>query len=107
LTGVDIRRSIGKLRIVKMADKKQAERGDVVTFTIRYDNVGERSLTDVTITDNLTPRLEYVEDSGTSDRDGRLDTVDNGEGSKILKWTFDKPLEGRTGGVVTFQAKVK
>ncbi len=69
-----------------------------MTFTIRYDNVGDRSLTDVTITDNLTPRLEYVEDL-RHQRPGRtLDTVDNGEGSKILKWAFDKPLEGRTGG---------
>lgn len=107
LTGVDIRRSVGRLRIVKLADKKQAERGDIVTFTIRYDNLGDRSLTDITITDNLTPRLEYVDDSGTSDRAGRLDTVDNNEGSKILKWTFDEPLEGHKGGVVTFQAKVK
>ncbi len=107
LVGLEDKKQIGRLRIVKLADKKQAEKGDIVTFTIRYDNLGERPLTEVTITDNLTTRLVYVDDSATSDRDGRLDTVDNGEGSLILRWTFDKPLEGKTGGVVTFQARVR
>ena len=107
MVGLEDKKQIGRLRIVKLADKKQAEKGDIVTFTIRYDNLGERPLTEVTITDNLTTRLVYVDDSATSDRDGRLDTVDNGEGSLILRWTFDKPLEGKTGGVVTFQARVR
>lgn len=101
------RRKIGNLRIVKLADKKTAAPGDIVTFTIRYDNLGGREVRDVTIVDNLTPRLEYVDDSATSDRDGRLDTSDNAEGSLILRWTIDQPLPGQTGGVVTFKARVK
>lgn len=107
LVGTEDRRKPGRLRIVKLADKKQAEPGDIVTFTIRYDNLGELPLAEVTITDNLTPRLEYVDDSATSDRDGQLDVVDNTEGSVILRWTIDQPLEGKQGGVVTFQAKVR
>lgn len=107
LVGTEDRRRPGRLRIVKLADKKQAEAGDVVTFTIRYDNLGELPLSEVTITDNLTPRLEYVDDSATSDHDGRLDVIDNGEGSVILRWAIDQPLEGKKGGVVTFQAKVR
>ena len=100
-------RKIGDLRIVKLADKKVAAPGEIVTFTIRYDNLGDREVSDVTIVDNLTPRLQYVADSGTSDRDGQLDTSDNAEGSVVLQWTFDQPLPGRSGGVVTFQARVK
>jgi uncharacterized repeat protein (TIGR01451 family) len=107
LVGTEDRRKPGRLRIVKLADKKQAEAGDIVTFTIRYDNLGELPLTEVTITDNLTPRLAYVDDSATSDRDGRLDVIDNGEGSVILRWVMDQPLDGKKGGVVTFQAKVR
>ncbi len=97
----------GKLRIVKLADKAIAQPGDVVTFTIRFDNLGDRAVRDVVLVDNLTPRLEYVDDSATLDRDGELRTEDNGEGSLLLKWVLDEPLAGRQGGVATFQARVR
>jgi len=97
----------GKLRIVKSADKRIAEPGDIVKFSIRYDNIGDREVHDVVIVDNLTPRLEYITDSATCDRDGALQVEDNGEGSVILKWVLDEPLKGRSGGVVTFQAIVR
>ncbi len=97
----------GELRIVKLADRKTAKPGDVITFTIRYDNLGDRDLNHIRIIDNLTPRLEYVEDSATSDRAGRLDTEDNGEGSLVLKFIVDRPLPGHEGGVVTFKALVR
>jgi len=97
----------GKLRIVKMADRQIAQPGDIVTFTIRFDNIGDLAVHDVVIVDNLTPRLEYVEDSATSDRNGHLIEEDNGEGSLVLRWELDEPLAGRTGGVVTFKARVR
>jgi len=90
-----------------MADRQMAQPGDVVTFTIRFDNIGDLAVHDVVIVDNLTPRLEYVEDSATSDRDGRLVEEDNGEGSLVLRWELDDALAGRTGGVVTFKARVR
>ena len=97
----------GKLRIVKTADKKIAEPGDIVKFSIRYDNIGDIEVREVVIIDNLTPRLEYVNDSATCDRDGALELEDNGEGSVILRWVLDEPLPGGSGGVVTFQALVR
>ncbi len=97
----------GKLRIVKLADKEVAKPGDVVTFTIRYDNLGERELRQIRIIDNLTPRLEYVDDSATSDREGAINVDDNGEGSHILRFELDAPLAGQTGGTISFQAKVR
>jgi uncharacterized repeat protein (TIGR01451 family) len=111
LVGVETRHKKG-LRIVKLADKGIAQPGDIVTFTIRFDNLGLRELRDVAIVDNLTPRLEYVEDSGTlsingENANGRLVTEDNGEGSVILRWELDEPLAPKTGGVVTFQARVR
>jgi uncharacterized repeat protein (TIGR01451 family) len=96
-----------RLRVVKLADKAIAEPGDIVTFTIRYDNIGDREVHDVMIIDNLTPRLEYVADSATCDAKGRLETEDNGEGSLILRWLLDEALDARSGGVVTFQARVR
>jgi uncharacterized repeat protein (TIGR01451 family) len=96
-----------RLRIVKLADRQAAQPGDVVTFSIRYDNTGDREVRDVVIVDNLTPRLEYIDDSATCDRPGELFLQDNGEGSLILRWELAEPLAPRAGGVVTFQARVR
>jgi uncharacterized repeat protein (TIGR01451 family) len=106
LAGREISHKRG-LRIVKLADRDEALPGEVVTFTIRYDNLGDRPVTNVVLVDNLTTRLEYIDDSATLDHDGRLVTEDNGEGSLILRWELDEPLAGRTGGVATFQARVR
>lgn len=95
------------LRIVKVADKKDAVPGDVITFLLRYDNLGPSTVTAVRVVDNLTPRLEYVDDSGTSDRPGTLVVQDNGEGSLVLIWELSDPLPAKTGGTVTFQARVR
>ena len=109
IVGIDDKKSDepGKLRIVKLADKNTAQTGDVIEFTLRYDNLGPNAVHHVRIVDNLTPRLLYVDDSATSDRDGRLVVEDNGEGSLVLAWELTAPLQPNTGGVVTFKAKVR
>lgn len=107
LVGTEERLKDGPLRIVKLADRAVADQGDVVTFTIRYDNLGDRPVHHVRIVDNLTPRLEYVLDSADSDRRGRLVVQDNAEGSLVLIFEVDEPIPPRQGGVVTFQARVR
>lgn len=109
IVGVDDKKSDkpGDLRLVKLADKQTALPGDVVEFTIRYDNLGPNSVHHVRIVDNLTPRLAYVDDSATSDREGRLVVEDNGEGSLVLVWELTHPLPPKTGGVVSFKAKIR
>ena len=109
IVGIDDEKSNepGDLRIVKLADKNTALPGDVIEFTLRYDNLGPNPVHHVRIVDNLTPRLQYVDDSATSDRDGRLVVQDNGEGSLVLVWELTDPLQPKTGGVVTFKAKVR
>ena len=97
----------GRLKIVKLADRKTAQPGDTITFVIRYSNTGERPLHDLRIVDNLTPRLEYMEDSATSDRPGDIIVEDNAEGSLVLTFKLDESLPGGTGGVVTFQCRVR
>jgi len=107
ITVVEEKEEAENLRIVKLADKQTAVTGDVIEFTIRYDNLGGREVHHIRIVDNLTPRLAYVNDSATSDRDGRLVLQDNGEGSQILIWELEAPLKGKSGGVVTFKARVR
>jgi uncharacterized repeat protein (TIGR01451 family) len=107
LVGIEDRRKPGRLEIVKLADKQTARPGEIVSFKIEYENIGDRELKDVRIIDNLTPRLEYVPDSGTSSRPAILDVADNGEGSVILTWSLKEPLRGKTKGAVTFKARVR
>ncbi len=108
LTGIDeSHKKPGQLRIVKLADKDSAKPGDVITFTIRFDNLGDRELRYVRIIDNLTPRLEYVDDSATSDREGSTHVDDNGEGSQVIRFELDSPLKGHTGGVISFQVRLR
>ena len=106
-TGYEDKRTPGDLKIMKLADKHAAQPGDIVTFTIHFDNIGGKPVTNVKIVDNLTPRLEFIEGSADSDRDGKLDVSDNGEGSLMLTFELAEPLEGKTGGTVTFQTRVR
>ena len=108
LVGLEIdHKTKGDLRIVKLADKRTAKPGDVITFTLRYDNLGDRELLNIKIIDNLTPRLEYIDESGESDRPGTIFFEENGEGSLVLRFELDEPLPGKTGGIITFQCRVR
>ena len=107
LVGIEDRRKPGRLEIVKLADKQIAQPGEIVSFRIEYENIGDRELKDVRIIDNLTPRLEYVADSATSSRTAVLSVTDNGEGSVILTWSLKEPLKGKTKGFVTFKSRVR
>ena len=107
LVGIEDRRKPGRLEIVKLADKQIAQPGEIVSFRIEYENIGDRELKDVRIIDNLTPRLEYVADSASSSRPAALSVTDNGEGSVILSWSLKEPLKGKTKGFVTFKSRVR
>ena len=100
-------KSKGNLRILKLADKKIAKQGDEITFTIVYANTGDLDLNNIRIVDNLTPRLEYIEDSAGSDRPGRITTQDNEEGSLVLIFELDGPLPGHTTGEISFKCRVR
>jgi uncharacterized repeat protein (TIGR01451 family) len=99
----------GVLHLVKLADRESAMIGDVIRFTIRFENTGDLNLHDVRIVDNLTPRLEYVEGSATIDEQhpGAVMVEPNGEGSSVLTFTLDGPLQGHKTGVITFEARVR
>jgi uncharacterized repeat protein (TIGR01451 family) len=91
----------------KWADHQSAKVGDVVTFFLRYSNQGSRPITDVAVSDSLTPRLEYIAGSAKSDRDAVFTLQQNEAGSVILRWEISGSLLPGSRGVVSFQARVR
>ena len=65
------------LKLCKSVDRKCAQIGDAVTFTLTYTNPGGTAITDVVVSDSLTNRLEYVPGSQNSDRDATFTTQPN------------------------------
>jgi uncharacterized repeat protein (TIGR01451 family) len=96
-----------RLRIVKLASKQNALPGETVDFTIRFDNIGDQPIGNVTILDNLTARLEYVADSAQSTLDADFFAVDQSDNSLILRWEIKNPLDVGEGGVIQFRCQVR
>lgn len=96
-----------RVRICKVASEQIANPGDIVSFTIRYDNIGEQPVSKLVVTDSLAPRLEYVESTQQSSIEARFSTSPNEAGSSVLRWEIDKELQPGEGGFVRFDAKVR
>jgi uncharacterized repeat protein (TIGR01451 family) len=96
-----------KLRVIKVASTSAANVGDVIDFTIRYDNVGDQPIGNVTIIDNLTTRLEYVPESAQASRAANFSATANETGSLILRWEIIDPLPKGEGGLVRFKCRVR
>jgi uncharacterized repeat protein (TIGR01451 family) len=96
------------LRICKIADKSEAKPGEIITFTLRFDNVGEQPVGNVTIIDNLMPRLEYIVGSSESTLKATFSTQEQLPGeSLVLRWEIEDPLPVTQGGLVRFKARVR
>ena len=95
----------GRLRILKMADRADAQPGEIVTFSLRVENVGDSAVSQVVLNDNLVTRLEYVEDSQSCTREAEFEAIANSEQSVRLQWTLKEPL--KVGEVATFEFKCR
>ncbi len=96
-----------KLRLLKLASCGHAQLGEEVEFTLRYDNVGDQLIGNVTIVDNLSTRLEYVPDTAKSSVDADFITQSNDAGSLILRWEIKDPVKPGDGGILRFRVKVR
>jgi uncharacterized repeat protein (TIGR01451 family) len=96
-----------KLRLIKLASKGSAVPGEEVEFTLRFDNVGDRVIGNVTIVDNLTTRLEYVPDSQKSSLPATFSTQANEGSSLLLRSEISEPLKPGHGGVLQFRCRVR
>ncbi|MDA7951909.1 MAG: DUF11 domain-containing protein [Pirellulaceae bacterium] len=96
-----------RVQIVKMASTDNALEGDIVDFTIRFDNLGDQEVAAVTILDNLTPRLEYIPESTECSVEANFSTSENAGGSLKLQWILTEPLKPSEGGLIRFRCRVR
>ena len=95
------------LRVTKIASKIAARTGDIVDFTIRFDNLSGKKIGNVTLIDNLTRRLEYVPDSAQSTLKADFINKRNDGGSLMLRWEIIDPVDAHSGGVIRFKCRVR
>lgn len=101
-----------RVRICKVASDTLANPGDEITFTIRFDNAGDQAIKNIVILDNLSPRLEFIENSQTSSIANKIDdtefsTTANEVGSVVLKWKLNSELKAGEGGWIRFKCRVR
>ncbi|MGD0654848.1 MAG: DUF11 domain-containing protein [Thermoguttaceae bacterium] len=96
-----------KLRIIKLASTPYALPGEEVWFTLRFDNVGNQTIGNVTIIDSLSTRLEYVEGSAQCSREAKFSTQPNEGDSLVVRCELANPLEVGRGGIIRFCCKVR
>lgn len=95
------------MRICKTASHTIASPGDVINFTIRFDNSGVKPLGNAVILDSLSPRLEYIRESQQCSVDARFSAEPNEVGSQVLRWEIESPIEPNEGGVISFDCRVR
>lgn len=96
-----------RLCLAKTASHKTALPGEFVDFTLRFDNVGNERIGNVTLMDNLSPRLEYVEGSAQCNLEAEFFTLQSDDDSLILRWEITEPMEPGTGGLIRFRCRVR
>ncbi len=96
-----------KLRLIKLASKGSAQLGEEVEFTLRFDNIGDRVIGNVTIVDHLTTRLQYLLGSQKSTLKAEFKTEPESNDSLTLRWEIAEPLQPGEGGVLQFRTTVR
>ena len=97
----------GRLQISKLADRSDALPGESVQFAISVRNVGDSPVDHIVITDNLTTRLEYVEESQTCSAGAQFDTERNDSQSLRLTWELTDKLRVGESATIRFRCKVR
>ncbi len=96
-----------RLRLIKVASTQFANPGDEVDFTLRFDNVGNQPIGNVTIVNDLTGRLEYLPGTAQCSLPAGFSTQPSESGSLVLRWEITNPLKPGDGGVARFHCRVR
>ena len=78
-----------------------------INFSIRIQNVGDSAVNQIVLADNLTTRLEYVEESQECTVDAEFETTANEGESLKLQWMLTEPLDVGDDATITFRCKVR
>jgi uncharacterized repeat protein (TIGR01451 family) len=97
----------GRLRLCKVADRGDALPGEIVTFLLRVDNVGDSPLSDIVLTDSLSSRLQYVPDSQKNSVNAEFSTSENDDNSLRMTWKFTEELKVGEGTTIEFKCRVR
>jgi uncharacterized repeat protein (TIGR01451 family) len=97
----------GRLQICKLADRSDAQPGEIVNFAIRVENVGDAPVSNIVLTDNLTTRLEYVEGSQTCSGGANFESFENEGQSLRLQWKLTDQLRVGESVTIRFQCRVR
>jgi uncharacterized repeat protein (TIGR01451 family) len=108
----DERSRTSKLRLIKVADKESASPGEIVQFTLRFDNIGEKEdssqlLGNITILDDLSGRLEFIPGSAIASLASGFKTQLNASGGLTLRFEITDPLAPGDFGVIQYQCTVR
>ncbi len=95
------------LLVDKWPDKKAAQIGDVVMFTIRYRNVGGQPIKNIVIHDSLVARFEYLPGTAKSDRPALFTFQPNEENSTLLRWQLSQDLPPGEFGIIQFKVRIR
>ncbi len=95
------------MRICKAASHTIANSGDIVSFSIRFDNAGVKPLGNAVIIDSLSPRLNYIEGSQQCSVGVRFSAEPNDVGSMVLRWEIEDPIKPNDGGAISFDCRVR
>ena len=91
-----------------MASTPFAQPGDEVDFTLRFDNVGNQPIGNVTILDSLNTRLEYVADSAQCSVDGEVLAPSPTRAARwCVRCEVTDPLQPGQGGILRFRCRVR
>jgi len=96
-----------QLRLIKVASKESAQPGEVVEFTLRFDNIGNQLIGNVTILDDLSGRLEFLPGTAVSSLAAGFAPQLNASGSLTMRFEVTDPLPPNGFGVIQFQCRVR
>jgi uncharacterized repeat protein (TIGR01451 family) len=96
-----------KLRLIKVASAQMANPGETIDFTLRFDNLGNQLLGNVTIVDNLSGRLEYVPETAQCSLPANFAVQPNESGSLVLRWEITNPIKPGEGGIARFRCRMR
>jgi uncharacterized repeat protein (TIGR01451 family) len=103
----DKRSRTSKLRLIKVASKESAQPGETIEFTLRFDNIGDQLIGNVTILDDLTGRLEFLPGTAIASLESGFSSNVNVGGALTLRFEITDPLAPGDFGVIRFQCRVR